>query len=252
MREFIESTIKEAGKIAVDFFERGVSSEIKSYRNDLLTEGDKTVSDFFVKKIQEAYPDHGILTEEMEEHINPEAEMQWIVDPIDGTWNFAHGIPSWAILVALQKNGVTTHAVSYSPMEKMFLYADTETKTTLNGKTVQVNSYDTIEDAVGQVYLSPHWPLAEEYIHALTNALRKKFRYRDATSASLASLVANGTYEFYMSNAGEDYDHLAPKFLIERAGGKVTNWKGEPWERGMQNLVASNGVLHDQLLELFK
>lgn len=93
MDTFLKDIIKEAGQIAKGYFDKGVSHEEKSHVADLLTEADLAVSDFLVKKIHETYPDHHIKSEELGEEINPGAEYEWVIDPIDGTRNFAMGVP---------------------------------------------------------------------------------------------------------------------------------------------------------------
>src|SRR3989338_3959722 len=100
MQAYLRATIKEAGEIAKGFFRRGVTHRTKTNLGDLVTDADIAVSNFLLDAIHRQYPDHQIHTEEEGADINPGATYEWVIDPIDGTRNFAHGIPFWCVMVA--------------------------------------------------------------------------------------------------------------------------------------------------------
>ncbi len=106
MQEFLKNIITEAGEIALQYYRKdGLKTREKGDERDIVTEADEIVSKFLVDTIHTKYPDHHIKSEEMYDDINPGAEYEWIMDPIDGTWAFANGLPSWGIMIAVLKNG---------------------------------------------------------------------------------------------------------------------------------------------------
>jgi len=104
MQQFLKTTIKQAGQLAKQYYQKGIKVSIKSEPSDVVTDADIAVENFLIKKIREKYPDHGIIAEESEE-VNPDAEYLWVIDPIDGTRNFSRHIAVWCTMVGITKNG---------------------------------------------------------------------------------------------------------------------------------------------------
>ncbi len=258
MKDFLQKTIKEAGGLAKSYFDKGIENiKHKSSIGDLVTEADVAVSDFIVKRIQEAYPEHSILSEEVGETLNPGAEYEWVIDPIDGTRNFAHGIPMWCNIIALLKNGETYMAAVYSPVSDDLFFAEKGRGAFLNGKKLHVNNTQTINQAFGVMARANIAGVYGDYIERFrvfsVNLTTKTDSWVHNFGCMLSvCYLASGGVDFQAGNAGLDWDFLAPFLIAEEAGAIVTNSYGEPWRRGRQDYVIANPDLHPKVMEMFR
>lgn len=125
MEEFLKTIIREAGEMANTYFARTARTNYsgKSDPDDIVTETDIAVSDFLIKKIHAQFPEHAIVSEELKDEINPGAEYRWVIDPVDGTRNFAAGIPLWGVLIAVQKNDEAILGAAYIPTSDQLFFA---------------------------------------------------------------------------------------------------------------------------------
>jgi myo-inositol-1(or 4)-monophosphatase len=254
MDEFLKTIIKEAGQIAKPYFYRGVEIQTKADSKDYVTAADIAVSKYLVEKIHEKYPDHHIKSEEMPEDMNPENDAyEWVIDPIDGTRNFAIGIPVWAIMIALLKNGETHMAAVYHPIAEELFFAEKSKGAFLNDKKITVNNTDTLEKGYGILFRCPPYGLYgdyfEKYKAAVSNfALQSTVAMGNFGCAGMLTYVAKGSIDFALGNGGLDWDLLPTLFICQEAGAVVTNSHGEPWTRGRQDYVISNATLHSKVL----
>lgn len=258
MDMFLKQVIKEAGQIAKDYFLKGVTFKTKSHIGDLITVADNAVSDFLIAKIQESYPDHGIYSEEQDSIINPNSDYLWMIDPIDGTRNFANAIPLWCNMVALFYKKELIMSALYNPLSDELFFAEKGKGATLNGMPIRVNDVDSFEYGYGAI-------VRGTYDMENPNAYQKEFARVSARIAEnttvwmhnygtmlLAVYVATGAVDFYAANAGFDHDFAAPALICREAGALVTGIGGKDWERGMRDYIVANPKLHPKLLELFK
>lgn len=250
MQAFIEKIIKEAGELGLAFYQKGVSSSMKTHAHDLLTEADTALSNFLVEKIHAEYPDHHIYSEEMATDINPGAEYEWVIDPIDGTWNFAQHIPIWGILIAVVERGVTKYAATYWPVDGHLYTAEKGKGAFLNGESIRVSSKKELTGSVGNTFSSLTQPHAAAISQLNQILFSKGAGIKNYSCMYNAMLVARGVLDFYVSNGGLDYDHLAPLLICEEAGAVVTDSYGQPWKRGVHNIAMANPVIHAELLTL--
>ncbi|HAZ28589.1 MAG TPA: hypothetical protein DCY48_02310 [Candidatus Magasanikbacteria bacterium] len=257
MQEFIETLLKEAGDMAKAYFYKGVTHKTKSNLADLLTEADLAVSDFLVRKIHEAYPDDHIHSEEMEKDINPGSFREWVIDPIDGTLNFAKGIPSWCHLLAVVEDKETLYGAAYHPIAQEFFFGEKNHGATMNRMPIRVSQKDSFDFAIGHGARFPtedavygtHIEQFKEYFRRLN--LNTNVWIQHHGSMIGACYVASGGLDFFLQNAGLDHDYLAPALLCEEAGAVVTDSEGNPWKRGRQDIVIANPTLHKKLMALF-
>ena len=149
MKDFLRDITVRAGALSQEYFDKGVTHETKSAISDLVTEADIAVSDFLVKKISEQYPDHQITSEERDQSINPGAEWEWVIDPIDGTRNFAMGVPLWAILVTVVYRGETFYAAAYNPVAGEMFMAEKGKGATMNDMPIKVGDKKSLEHSAG-------------------------------------------------------------------------------------------------------
>lgn len=260
MQNFLRETIREAGAIAKEYFARGVSYAEKSNASDLVTEADTAVSDFLIRKIHEAYPDHRIHSEELKEDVNgdSDAEYEWLIDPIDGTRNFALAISVWCNIIAVYKKGELFLGGIYNPIADELFFAEAGKGAFLNGKPIRVNgkadfhyscgAFSSAKEA-GAVY-GTH---IDRFKHFADRLNHETVTWIHSFGTMLGGCyVANGGMDFFVQNAGLDHDYAAAVLLAREAGGVVTDSDGNPWQRGRQDIVVANPNLHPKVMELFK
>ncbi len=248
MKEFIEQISREAGKIALDFYTQNFTVSNKTDRLDLLTSADVAVSEFLVAKIHENFPDHHIHSEEMVDDINPGAEYEWVIDPIDGTWNFANHIPIWGSLIAVNKNGETIYAAMYFPLDDSFYWAEKGKGAFCNGSPLKISDHAELKASVGSVSSSSKFKNGEEISLLWKKLYDSEARIRNFACMYTAVLVGSGNLEFYITNVGKVHDYLAPVLLAREAGALVTNSFGQEWERSMEDIVIATPKIHQQLM----
>ncbi len=258
MQEFLKQTIQEAGAIAKGYFDNGVTHiKTKSTIGDLVTEADVAVSDFIVNKIKEAYPDHTIFSEEVGEKINEGQEYEWVIDPIDGTRNFANGIPFWCTIIAVVKNGETWLGAVYNAISGDLFFAEKGKGAFLNDIKILVNNTQSIDQAFGIMAKANKAGTYGDHIERFRVFAVNLTTNTDSWVCNYATMLAlchvsSGGMDFFVSNAGLDWDYLAPVLIAQEAGAVATNGYGEPWTRGRQDIVVANTDLHPKVMQLFE
>ena len=252
MDQFLKTTIREAGQLAKEYFDAGVTHRTKAHLGDLVTDADIAVSNFLVSAIQKEYPDHHIHSEEMAEDINPGAEYEWVIDPIDGTRNFAFGIPMWCNMVAVMKNGEPYLAAVYNPNANELFFAAVEKGAAMNGMPIRVNDTETLEH--GFAVVTRAWKdNPEGYVRLMDRLTRETNVWMHNFGTMLGvCFVASGGADFFAGNSGFDHDNLAPALICREAGALVTDSEGNSWRRGRSDLVIANPKLHPKIMELFE
>jgi myo-inositol-1(or 4)-monophosphatase len=252
MNDFLKNIIAQAGDIAKLYFEKGVSYSSKEHLGDLLTEADIAVQNFLVDQISKKYPNHCIHSEEMNQPINKGAQYEWVIDPIDGTRNFAMGIPLWGILIAVLKNNQTIMSAVINPVAQQLFFAEKEQGAFMNGKQIQVNSVDKTDHSFGFTVRRYDVPFEEKFKRAngFINDSTTVWTHNFGTFVAACYLAAGGI-DFILTNAGFDHDYLAPLFICQEAGAVVTDSEGKPWTRGRNDVVVANPKLHPKILEFF-
>ncbi len=254
MQEFLKTIITEAGAIAKNYFFQGVTHTFKSNSADLLTIADTTVEQFLVDKISARYPTHHIHTEERAIDINPGAEYEWVIDPIDGTRNFAMGISFWCHLIAVLKNGQPYLAAVYNPIAEELFFAEKGKGAFLNGRPIHVNTKASMDYAFACLLRSnaPD-PAVRNFNPAITRVLNETtaWVHNFGTMLSVCHLALGGI-DVFIHNSGMDHDYQAPTLIASEAGALVTDSEGNPWKRGRRDVVIANPVLHAKMLEFFK
>ncbi len=251
MSEYLDAAIEiasEAGQILLA--NRGVSFELKG-DYDLVTAADKASEQLIVKRLRERYPKHGIVAEEGG-RVEMEAELRWYVDPLDGTTNFAHGYPAWNVTLALADKGEVIAGVVYDPLNRELFAAERGGGARLNGAPIHVSRAQTLNDSL----LSTGFPSRKRNqnvnIHfyyqlaMLTHGVR-----RGGSAAIDLAYAACGRLEGFWEFGLNPWDMAAGSLLVEEAGGKVSGMQGEAYDVNGRYVVADNGLIHGELLELF-
>jgi len=261
MENFLKEIIKEAGYLAKGYFHEGVTHSTKSCPADLVTEADKEVSRFLIDKIAKKFPAHGIISEEEPDEINPGAEYTWVIDPIDGTRNFANHIAYWCTMIGIDKAGAPYLGAVYDAMNDELFFAKVGYGSYLNEKKICVSDGENLESCFlvfntglknNPVYKSEKF---DDYVKAYNKIIKEQAGglklYNYGSMLSVCQLAA-GRINGALQNAGLYHDYLAPYVIVTEAGGKWTDSRGQAWKKGGRDIVVAGPKMHAKLLKFFE
>lgn len=238
-------TAQEAGKILREEFER---PPVIAYKGevDLVTQADKRSEEAIVKRLTHYFADHSIAAEEGTGH-ESSSEFRWHVDPLDGTTNFAHGYPCFSISIALTQRGSLLVSVVYNPISNELFAAARGAGATLNEKRIFVSKVDTLATSLLCTGFPVHKRKATSNIHYYWDfTLRSHGVRRDGSAALDLASVAAGRFDGFWEFGLKPWDTAAGVLLIEEAGGKVSDFEGEPYQLGGPVIFATNGLIHEE------
>ncbi|MBS0620459.1 MAG: inositol monophosphatase [Verrucomicrobia bacterium] len=240
----------KAGELLSRGFGTNFTIASKPGAHNLVTEYDMQAERSIIASIQEHFPDHAILAEESGKN-RSEHPVTWIIDPLDGTVNFAHGVPTFSVSIAAAIKQEIVSGVIYQPMTKELFVAQKGKGAYLNGSRLAVSEHKTLKEAL----LATGFPYNVEKnpyhcIEAFTEMQAKGVPIRRLGSAAIdLAYVAAGKYDAYWEVSLHPWDVAAGILLIQEAGGQVTHFDGKPHAIFQADtLVASNGHLHKELL----
>jgi len=244
---------KEAGELIRSKFNTNFSFEFKTNESDLVTEVDTASEKIIVDFIKKKYPTHGIITEEGGTSLS-KSEYNWVIDPIDGTTNFAHGLPIFAVSIGVQKNGETIAGVVYDIMLNVVYSAELNGGAFENDKKLKVNDNANLRHAL--LVTGFPYDVAENPENALGKfvALTKASRgIRRLGSAAIDfCYVAKGVFDGFWEVHLKPWDMCAGKLIVEEAGGLVTDFDGNKIDIFSKKILASNGKVHDAMIEILR
>jgi myo-inositol-1(or 4)-monophosphatase len=221
----------------------------KKGKFNLVTEIDKASEKAVVGLILKCFPDHSILAEESAAVAG--SGCRWIIDPIDGTTNFAHGFPIVSVSIGFERDGRLEMGGVFDPFRKELFFAERGKGATLNGKRIHVSKVKTLEDsllATGFPYDRKNNP--DAYLEMLRAFLSRIQGIRRGGSAAIdLCYVACGRFDGYYEMKLSPWDKAAGMMIVEEAGGALTDFAGTPLTlSGLQNL-ATNGLIHEEMLK---
>ncbi|MBU6468395.1 MAG: inositol monophosphatase [Betaproteobacteria bacterium] len=217
---------------------------------DYVSEVDRAAEEAIISVLQDAYPDHSFLGEESGSL--GQSEYQWIIDPIDGTTNFIHGFPMYAVSIALSHKGVITQGVIYDPVKNDLFTATRGAGAFLNERRIRVSAQTRMEDAlIGSGFPYSSMENQERYLRMLAVIMRESAGIRRPGSAALdLAYVAAGRYDGFWELGLKPWDMAAGVLLIQEAGGLVTDLEGEQRYLETGHIVAGTPKIFSQLLSL--
>ena len=250
MLNFAIQTAREAGRVLMEKFGR---AEIKHKGDiDLVTEADLASERLIIERIRSYHPRHRILTEEsgdVKEAGGADAEYKWIIDPLDGTTNYAHGYPCFCVSVALEHEGRVVVGVVYDPTRDELFAAERGEGATLNGRRVRVSETDELNRALvctGFPYdVRERGDFARHFRAFIMQAQSVR---RDGAAALDLAYVAAGRFEAFYEEGLRPWDVAAGVLLVEEAGGRITHYDGSPFHIYKPPIAASNGLVHEAML----
>lgn len=249
----IKETLIKATHAGANELKRFFNGEFKITNkegvNNPVTEADHASEKAIFGIIKDQFPEHFILSEEAGEIVT-NSEYKWIIDPIDGTINFANGIPICCVSVAVECQGKIIMGAVYNPLMNEFFFAEKGKGATLNDKPVHVGNKTKVIDSnlvtgFPYTYLDmPNGPL-----QVFERLIRKGVPVRRLGSAALdLCWVAAGRFDGFYEHKLQAWDSAAGFLVVEEAGGKVTDFTGKYYSVYQPNLLATNGKIHDEML----
>lgn len=246
----VSAIAREAGALLLGYFQRGIAIEYKGAA-DLVTAADRASEALIVDRLHGLWPDHDILAEEGSRRPS-QSPYHWYVDPLDGTTNFAHGYPVFCVSIGLRYEDQQEAAVIYDPTRDELFTARRGQGATLNGRPIRVSRTARLADSItGTGFPSPkrHENPNIYFYHQLT--LRSHGVRRAGSAALDLANVACGRYDGFWEFNLNPWDTCAGVLMIQEAGGTVTRFDGSPWRIDSRETLASNGLLHQELIGEF-
>ena len=250
---------REAGELLRTFYHRGVATEYKG-DVDLVTEADRASEALIKSRLAEAFPTHGIYGEEgTRDRLN--AEYRWYVDPLDGTTNFAHGFPAFCVILGLEHraedtpegaDGEMVAGVIYDPLRDEMFLAERALGAWLNNRRIHVSKAARLQESLIATGFPSQKRHGSPNIHFYQEFTLRSHGVRRAGSAGLdLAYVACGRLEAFWEFNLNPWDTSAGVLLVEEAGGKVTHFDGSKFTLDSVETLASNGLIHAEMIELF-
>jgi myo-inositol-1(or 4)-monophosphatase len=247
----VEAVVR-AGEIHRSKFRSGVRIDKKG-TIDLVTEVDLEVERMFRAMIAERFPDHDVLAEELGGG-GGTARHRWVFDPLDGTTNYAHGLPIFCASLALEIDGEAEVAAVYDATRRELFTAERGVGAWLNGEPLKVSTTSAIIEALlvtGFPYDVQQNP--EPYMRVFSAFISRARAVRRLGSAAIdLCYVAAGRMDGFWEAQLNPWDTRAGALIVQEAGGRVTGMDGQPWVPEKGHILASNGALHEAMLEILQ
>ncbi len=261
MKQVLLAALRDAGKILLDNFGRITSYEEKENQSSIVTKADVESERMIMQIISGAFPGHNLLGEETGFQ-NKKSEYTWVVDPIDGTSNFAAGIPWFGVIICLLKNYKPQMAGCYLPVQEKIYFAEKGKGTTLNGRPVWVSEENKLRNIL-MSYSLDYSEDPEKTTKAMQFMQHLVQRVRNIRSTNCLidfCYTADGKLGACANQTTKVWDIAGPVLLIEEAGGVATTLQNQPFDFSVAEenydrnfeIVASNKILHAKLTALFQ
>jgi myo-inositol-1(or 4)-monophosphatase len=244
------SAAKAAGEI-----QTGLFGKLKDIRKkgeiDLVTEADVQSEKAIIKTIQEEFPGDGFLTEESGD-INSSSERIWIIDPLDGTTNYAHSFPFFAVSIALQVKGEIVLGTVFNPVLNELFQAEKGAGARMNGSAITVTKTAILKESL----LATGFPynIHKDYRDVLTIFEQMLTRAQGVRRPGAAAIdlcyVAAGRFDGFWEQNLNPWDTAAGSLIVQEAGGVVSDYKGEPYSPYQKTILAANPHIHDEMLKV--
>ncbi|MGA3166645.1 MAG: inositol monophosphatase family protein [Terriglobia bacterium] len=241
---------RESGALLAKLFTQPMEITYKR-RSDLVTAADRRSEALIVERLRRHFPEHGIVAEEGGGHSAP-SEYCWYVDPLDGTTNFAHGFPMFCVTLGLARNGEVIAGVVYDPTRDDLYTAERGGGAYLNGRRLQVSRTEKLSEglvATGFPPFATNHDLNIKFYFRFTE-LSHGIRRCGSAALDLCS-VAAGRFDGFWELKLNPWDKAAGSLLVTEAGGRMSDIQGRPFDLLGDDVFASNGLIHDQMLEVF-
>lgn len=259
MKQLLSESLTRAGEILLENFGHISGYEIKESQSSIVTKADIDSEKAIIQLIQHKFPSHNTLGEETGFQ-NRGSEFTWVIDPLDGTSNFAAGIPWFGVIICLLKNSVPVLAGCYLPVQDLLYLAEKDKGATCNGKKITVSEETNLKNVLVAYSLDysdekRKTELEAKLIGRLVNKVRN---LRSTNSVVDFCYTAEGKLGGCLNQTTKIWDIAGPALLIEEAGGKVTDLNGDPFDFSLTDenyqrnftIIAASKLLHSKLTEI--
>ncbi|UAY52008.1 inositol monophosphatase family protein [Ferruginibacter albus] len=251
----LKATLIKATEAGAEELRRFFNGEFKISNkegiNNLVTEADHAAEKAIFKVIKDEFPNHFILSEEAGE-IKMDSEYKWIIDPIDGTVNFANGIPICCVSIAVEQNGKMILGAVYNPFLNEFFFAEKGKGSTLNDKKISVsNKTEVVKSCLVTGFPYTYLDSENGPLQVFERFIRKGIAVRRLGSAAIdLCWVAAGRFDGFYEHKLQSWDSAAGFLMVEEAGGKITDFDGNYYSVYQPHLLATNGKIHEEMLDV--
>jgi len=249
LRDAAVEMARAAGAILLEGYGRIHHPELKRVA-DLVTDFDRRSEAFILGEIKRRFPDHAVLAEESGEHATRDAPVRWLVDPLDGTTNFAHNYPFFAVSIGAESGGLLRAGAVYDPVRDEMFAAAAGAGATLNQTPIQTSSIARLENALlvtGFPYDVREDP--DRHLRLFRDFLvRSQAIRRDGSAALNFCYRAMGRFDGFWEADLSAWDMAAGALLVGEAGGRVTRYDGAEFLVAGREVLATNGHLHDEMM----
>lgn len=243
---------REAGEYAREHLGRIKEIGHKTGANDLVTDVDKASEKMIIDRIKHSFPDHSILAEESgaDQSGGP---VRWIIDPLDGTVNYAHGFPVFCVSIGIEVDGIVVAGAVYDPMRNEMFTAEKDKGAFLDGEPINVSSVENVAEALvitGFAYSAEGKRANIDYFRAM---IENAQAVRRIGSAALdLCYVACGRCDGFWELGLKPWDTAAGQLIVKEAGGSVTDLSGQGFMVDRDEILATNGRIHSEMLQFLK
>jgi myo-inositol-1(or 4)-monophosphatase len=254
MLNFAIETARDAGHLLLEKFGR-ITAVTKKGDINLVTEADLASEALIIERIKSHHPKHAILAEEAGDAVVVDGTnvWKWIIDPLDGTTNYAHGYPCFAVTLALEHDGDVVVGVTFDPTRGELFAVEKKQGATLNGKSISVSSTEKLSESLICTGFPYDFKRKDDFARHLTAfLLSSRGVRRDGSAAIDLAYIACGRFDGFWEEGLNPWDMAAGKLLIEEAGGWVTDYSGAAFSIYNPPVVASNGRVHNEMLAILK
>ncbi|MBW2540801.1 MAG: inositol monophosphatase [Deltaproteobacteria bacterium] len=252
--ELAERLAREAGQIQRENYEGDFEIKTKSAVIDLVTDVDRACERLIVDGIRAQRPGDAILSEEGGGSDTPDADWRWVIDPLDGTTNYAHGYPRFCVSIGVEHRGIATLGVVYDPLLDELFSALRGRGAALNGRPLRVSAEARLDHAMlstGFAY-DVHSSDDDNLDHFAAFAKTAQAIRRDGSAALNLCYVAAGRFDGFWELKLDPWDVAAGCLIVEEAGGRTSDFSGRgPCTSGRET-IASNALLHDAMVEMLQ
>ncbi len=253
LKETMLLAAEEAGKIILQYFNGAFEIRNKDGINNLVTEVDMFSEKVIIDIIRDKYPEHSIISEETGAMMHS-SDYQWLIDPIDGTVNFAHSIPICCVSIGLLYQNELILGVVYNPMMNEKFVAERGKGATLNGRPISVSKKSDFRKACLVTGFPYAWPDSYEHpIRVFERFILEGLPIRRLGSAALdLCWVACGRFDGFWEYNLSSWDVAAGYLIVQEAGGNITNFEGARYNVFEKQTLATNGLIHDEMLSIIR
>ncbi len=245
---------RRAGEVQRDRYESRLDIRTKSSSIDLVTEVDEICEALIVEGIRDERPGDSILAEEGGGEEKPDSEWRWIIDPLDGTVNYAHGLPRFCVSIGVERTGVREVGVVYEPLLGELFHATRGGGAFLGERRLSVSRAEKVGEALVATGFSYDVHTSSADNLSQLSAMMKSARgiRRDGSAALDLCYVAAGRFDAYWEFKLHPWDVAAGLLIVSEAGGRATDLEGAPVPASGEEVVASNGRLHEAILTILR